>query len=61
MKKQTLIWRRELIGGDFWTELDKLKTKKQLRNAILILADIVVELDERLTELKDHVGERQIH
>ncbi len=61
MKKQTIVWRRELIGSDFWTELDKLKTKKQLRNAILILADIIVEHDERLTELKDHVGDRQIY
>ncbi len=61
MRKQTIVWRRELIDGDYWTTLGKLKTKKQLRNAILILADIIVEHDERLTELKDHVGDRQIY
>ncbi len=60
VRKQTIVWRRELIDGDYWTTLGKLKTKKQLRKAIFFLAEIVETLDERLNELKDHVGERQI-
>lgn len=61
MRKQQIVWRRELIPPDFWESLGKLKTKKQLRNAVLILADVVEELNERLNELKDHVGERTVH
>jgi len=61
MRKQEIVWGRELTGEDFWSEIGKLKTKKQLRHAIFYLADIIETLDERLNELKDHVGERQIH
>ncbi len=60
VRKQTIVWRRELIDGDYWTNFGKLKTKKQLREAIFFLAEIVETLDERLVELKDHVGERQV-
>ena len=65
VKKQRLEWYpKHAIGNKSYsrllTDIDKAKSKKDLLGIISALAMVIYDLDERLTELKDHVGEKSI-
>lgn len=61
--RKRLTWypKRELSGKHskyVWKKLNKAKSKKELKEALLLCMYSVQNLEDRLVELRDFVGEK---
>jgi len=64
MIKKTMEWEPEFLlsgksGKRFWKQIHKAKSKKELKDVLLSLVWYVEFLDQRLVELKKHVGDKR--
>ncbi len=64
MRKEKIIWKpKRLLSGkygkSFWKSLDKCKNKEDIINVLYIFAYEVQQLEDRLVELKKHVGDKR--
>jgi len=64
MIKKTLVWQPKSIfgckeGKRYWKRLRKIKSKKEMRDALFELAWKAEALEDRLIELKKLVGDKR--